>query len=169
METQFNPQAFKLASRDNIDVLSQYTKAGKTSNMWHGTSIQCIEPKPKSPLCKQEYLYTSPSGPGLSYSTRYTSHCSCSPNGYCLSHQQRRPYYSASHSSSGLGLSRSPRRPHTPCSSNGHCLTPCHSQRRSLYSCSPRRPHLSCLLRRPRLSRSPSEPRLSCSRSHSPR
>ena len=26
METEFNPQAFKLASVDNIDVLSQYTK-----------------------------------------------------------------------------------------------------------------------------------------------
>ena len=35
METEFNPQAFKLASVDNIDVLSQYTKAyaGKTSNI----------------------------------------------------------------------------------------------------------------------------------------
>lgn len=52
MEAEFNPQAFKLASVDNIDVLSQYAKAyaGKASNIWHGISIQCVEPKPKSLL-----------------------------------------------------------------------------------------------------------------------
>ena len=48
MEKHFNPQAFKLASVDNIDVLSQYAKAyaRKTSNIWYGTSIHCVEPKP---------------------------------------------------------------------------------------------------------------------------
>ena len=52
MEKDFNPQAFKLASVDNIDVLSQYAKAytGKTSNIWHGTSIQFVEPKPNGLL-----------------------------------------------------------------------------------------------------------------------
>jgi hypothetical protein len=60
MEAEFNPQAFKLASVDNIDVLSQYTKAyaGKTSNIWHGTSIQCVEPKPKSLLCTNKNTST---------------------------------------------------------------------------------------------------------------
>ena len=51
IEAELSPQAFKLASVDNIDVHSQYSKAyaGKVSNIWHGTSIQCIEPKSESP------------------------------------------------------------------------------------------------------------------------
>lgn len=42
LEKELNTPAVKLASIDNIDVLSKYGKAyaGKTSNIWHGTSIQ---------------------------------------------------------------------------------------------------------------------------------
>ena len=47
---EFTPQAFLLASLDNIDVLLSHASAyaGKPSNIWHGTSIQCVEPKPNS-------------------------------------------------------------------------------------------------------------------------
>ena len=40
----------RLASIDNIDVLLSNASAyaGKPSNIWHGTSIQCMKPQPKS-------------------------------------------------------------------------------------------------------------------------
>ena len=53
---ELTPQAFRLASLDNIDVLMSHASAyaGKPSNIWHGTSIQCVEPKPKSLISKLE-------------------------------------------------------------------------------------------------------------------
>ena len=53
---ELTPQAFRLASLDNIDVLMSHASAyaGKPSNIWHGTSIQCVEPKPKSLFSKME-------------------------------------------------------------------------------------------------------------------
>ena len=50
IQLEMTPDAFRLASIDNVDVLPLHASAyaGKPSNIWHGTSIQCVEPKPES-------------------------------------------------------------------------------------------------------------------------
>lgn len=50
IDLELTPCAFRLASLDNVDVLLSHASAyaGKPSNIWHGTSIQCVEPKPDS-------------------------------------------------------------------------------------------------------------------------
>ena len=47
-----------MASVDNIEVLLQYTKAysGRMSNIWHGTSIQCVEPTPTSLILSRKQM-----------------------------------------------------------------------------------------------------------------
>ena len=47
---ELTPNAFCVASTDNVDIVPTYASvyAGKSTNSWHGTSIQYIEPKPKS-------------------------------------------------------------------------------------------------------------------------
>ena len=52
IKLEMTPHAFQLASLDNMDVLLSHASAyaGKPSNIWHDTSIQCVEPKPKSLL-----------------------------------------------------------------------------------------------------------------------
>ena len=50
IQLEMTPDVFRLASIDNVDVVPLHASAyaGKPSNIWHGTSVQCIEPKPKS-------------------------------------------------------------------------------------------------------------------------
>ena len=54
--------AFCLASADNIDNKSSYAAAyaGKASNIWHGTSIQCVEPRPNSLHISSSVMPESP-------------------------------------------------------------------------------------------------------------
>ena len=56
---ELNSSAFKVASVDNIDVLSHFAKAyaGRPSNIWHGTSIQCVEPKPRSLILSSSHSH----------------------------------------------------------------------------------------------------------------
>ena len=51
IKKELSSSAFKI---DNIDVLSHSATAyaGKKSNIWHGTSIQCVEPKVSSLFAK---------------------------------------------------------------------------------------------------------------------
>lgn len=53
-----NTDAFKVASVDNIKVLLQYAKAyaGRMSNIWYGTSIQCVDPKPRSLILSRKQM-----------------------------------------------------------------------------------------------------------------
>ena len=61
IDLELTPCAFRLASLDNVDVLLSHASAyaGKPSSIWHGTSIQCVEPKPNSLLYDSEGTSTS--------------------------------------------------------------------------------------------------------------
>ena len=67
IKLEMTPDVFRLASIDNDDILPLHASAyaGKPSNIWHGTSVQCVEPKPKSQVGKAQSRVGTPlSQPG---------------------------------------------------------------------------------------------------------